>query len=156
MHKLLLMSSLVIVTTACTNLPSGSHAQHGGASAPDTRLLLRFPDEMRQHTLSNMRDHLLALAQIQEYLSKGEMDRAGQVAEQRLGMSSLKDHGAHESSKFMPQGMQDIGTSMHRSASRFAIEASNASASGDLKPVLRELATLTQACVACHAGYRLH
>jgi hypothetical protein len=156
MYKILVMMALAASAAACTSLPLGSHAQHAAASVPDTRQLLRFPDEMRQHTLSNMRDHLLALAQIQEYLSTGEMERAGQVAEQRLGMSSLKDHGAHESSKFMPQGMQDIGTSMHRSASRFAIEASNASASGDMKPVLRELATLTQACVACHAGYRLH
>ena len=64
-------------------------------------------------------------------------------------------HGAHESSKFMPEGMQAIGTQMHRSASRFATEVQNSAATGDLKPALSALSRVTQACVACHAGYRL-
>jgi cytochrome c556 len=55
----------------------------------------------------------------------------------------------------MPKGMQDIGTAMHRSASRFAIEAQNSAATGDLKPALLALSRTTQACVACHAAYRL-
>ena len=55
----------------------------------------------------------------------------------------------------MPQGMQDIGTSMHRNASRFAVEAANSAATGKLEPALAALARTTQACVACHAAYRL-
>jgi cytochrome c556 len=54
----------------------------------------------------------------------------------------------------MPEGMQAAGTAMHRSASRFALEAQNSSASGDARPAMAALATLTQACVACHAGYK--
>lgn len=135
---------------------SGSHDPHAGHGASaDPRRLVSFPDDMRTHTLTSMRDHLLALAQIQDALANGAFDEAAQIAEQRLGMTSLKAHGAHESSKFMPQGMQEIGTAMHHGASRFAIEAQNASASGDLKPALAALARTTQACVACHAGYRL-
>jgi hypothetical protein len=109
---------------------------------------------MKEHTLTNMRDHLLALAQIQAALGRGAYDAAGQIAEQRLGMSSLQSHGAHEMAGFMPEGMQAAGTAMHRSASRFALEAQNSSASGDAKPAMAALATLTQACVACHAGYK--
>lgn len=97
----------------------------------------------------------LAVAQIQEALAQGAHDRAAQVAEAKLGMSSLQAHGAHDSSQFMPQGMQDIGTTMHRSASRFAVEAQNTAATGDLRPALAALALTTQACVACHAAYRL-
>lgn len=103
---------------------------------------------MKQHTLTNMRDHLLALA-------GGDPAQAGRIAEQRLGMSSLQAHGAHESSRHMPQKMQEIGTVMHRSASRFAIKAENATASGDLRLALATLAHTIQACVACHARYRL-
>jgi hypothetical protein len=77
------------------------------------------------------------------------------VAEQRLGMSSLSLHGAHEEARYMPHGMQDIGTQMHRNASRFAIEVQNASAPGDLKPALESLSKATGVCVACHAAYRL-
>lgn len=140
---------------------SADHAGHGKSSATnpessvDTRTLVQFPAPMRVHTLASMRDHLLALSEIQEALAKGSFDKASEVAEWRLGMSSLKAHGAHDSSKYMPQGMQDIGTSMHKSASRFAIEAKNGSATGDLKPALEALSKVTQACVACHAGYRL-
>lgn len=56
---------------------------------------------------------------------------------------------------FMPRGMQDAGTAMHRSASQFAIAAKDASVSGDWRAAVGALARVTQTCVACHAGYRL-
>jgi cytochrome c556 len=52
--------------------------------------------------------------------------------------------------------MQDIGTQMHRAASRFAIDAQTASVSNDVRPALASLGTVMQQCVACHAAYRLH
>ena len=137
------------------------HAQHSGGShgamshGTDQRQFVRFPDELREHTLANMRDHLLALQEIQEALGRGKEDLAAQIAERRLGMSSLSLHGAHEVARYMPQGMQDAGTEMHRSASRFAVEAQNAGVTGDLKPALEALSKVTAACVGCHAGYRL-
>ena len=51
--------------------------------------------------------------------------------------------------------MQAIGTEMHRSASRFAVEAANAGATGNVRPALAALARVTQQCVACHATYRM-
>jgi hypothetical protein len=134
---------------------STDHSHHK-ASADDTRRLVAFPEPLRTHTLANMRDHLLALGEIQEALSRSQFDRAADIAEQRLGMSSLKTHGAHDVAKYMPKGMQDIGTSMHRSASQFSIVAKDASATGDLKPSLAALSRVNQTCVACHAAYRLH
>ncbi len=128
------------------------HAHHGPA---DTRQLVRFPDELRMHTIANMRDHLLALAQIQDALAKAEYDEAGRIAEARLGMTSLTAHGAHEVAKYMSQGMQDAGTAMHHGASRFALELQKTAVTGDVKPALAALAETTRACVACHAGYRL-
>jgi|SRR5450755_407998 hypothetical protein len=50
----------------------------------------------------------------------------------------------------------DIGTQMHRVASRFAIDAQTASVSNDVRPALASLGTVMQQCVACHAIYRLH
>ena len=102
-----------------------------------------------------MRDHLLALQEIQEALGRGQEDAAGRIAEQRLGMSSLGLHGAQEVAKYMPQGMQNVGTEMHRNASRFALAAQNAGVTGDLKPALEALSKVTAACVGCHAAYRL-
>ncbi|MBL8310429.1 MAG: hypothetical protein JNL19_08410 [Burkholderiales bacterium] len=155
--------TLATVTTAlalaaCSHTPGAGDASahsHGAAPEVDARAEVVFPESMRAHTLSNMRDHLKALAEIQAALAEGRYDVASSVAEQRLGMSSLKSHGAHDVARYMPVGMQAAGEAMHRSASRFAIEAQNSAATGDLKPAVHALAQVTSTCVACHAGYRL-
>ena len=56
-------------------------------------------------------------------LGMGHNDIAAKIAESRLGMSSLSLHGAAEVAKYMPQGMQDAGTAMHRAASRLTMAA---------------------------------
>jgi hypothetical protein len=81
-----------------------------------------------------MRDHLVALQEISEALAQEDLDNAAKIAEERLGMSSLRLHGAAEVAKYTPQGMQDAGTAMHKAASRFAIEAQNVAVTGDMKP----------------------
>jgi hypothetical protein len=131
-------------------------AHHMAApGAPDTRQFVEFPPALVEQTLANMRDHLQTLQEIQSQLGTGHPDSAAKIAEARLGMSSLELHGAAEVSKYMPQGMQEAGTAMHRAASRFAIAAQDASVTGDLKPALAGLAEVTAQCVGCHAGYRL-
>lgn len=148
----------VLLLAACAAGGSEQHTMHEamahGAAAPDARAAVRFPEALRAHTLANMRDHLATLQRIQEALGRGEYERASGLAEQRLGLSSLEAHGAHEVAPFMPQGMQDLGTGMHKAASRFALEASNAGATGDPKPALAALSDVTARCVACHAAYR--
>ncbi len=138
---------------------AGHGSGHGQASPQaamtDSRILVNFPPMLAEHTLANMRDHLQAIQEIQAYLAQGENDKAAKVAENRLGMSSLTLHGAHDVAPFMPKGMQDAGTGMHRAASRFAVEAQTAGVTGDLKPALRALAEVTAQCVGCHAGYKL-
>ena len=142
-------------------LPTGAQDHQHGMNQPstaptDARQLVKFPEPMRVHTITSMRDHLLALQEINVALSLNGFDEAASIAEQRLGMSSLERHGAAHIAPFMPQGMQDIGTQMHRAASRFAVEAQNASVSNDVRPALAALGTVMQQCVACHAAYRLH
>jgi len=135
-----------------------THQHDAGSTAGggDTRQLVKFPEPMRLHTITSMRDHLLALQEIDEALSKSDFDKASRIAEQRLGMSSLEKHGASHIARFMPKPMQDIGTQMHRAASRFAVEAQNASVGNDVRPALAAKSTVMQQCVACHAAYRLH
>lgn len=121
----------------------------------DNRVAVNFPPEMRLHILSNMRDHLMALSEIQNHLGQGHFDIAGKIAEQRLGMSSLSIHGAHESAKHMPKNMQDLGTAMHRSASQFAVIAQDAEVTRDYGKTIAALSKVTVSCVACHSGYRV-
>jgi hypothetical protein len=124
-------------------------------AAPDTRVAIELPPPMRAHMLANMRDHLAALHEIQAALSRDEAGRAAGIAEQRIGMSSLDAHGAGHMAPYMPKPMQDIGTAMHRAASRFARVAEESGVRRDVRPALQALSEVTQQCVACHAGYRL-
>ncbi|TVP81412.1 MAG: hypothetical protein EA346_05570 [Thioalkalivibrio sp.] len=121
----------------------------------DTRTLVDLPEDLRSHMLANMRDHLLALQQIQDALARDEFEQAAQIAEQRLGMTSLERHGAHEMAPFMPEQMRMTGTAMHRAASQFALTAGDASAVGDVRPALADLARVTAQCVACHEAFRV-
>ena len=106
--------------------------------------------------LANMRDHLAAIAEIQAALAAGNFQRAADVAEARIGFSSLASHGASHMAQFMPQPMQDIGTLMHKSASQFARVAQEAGATDNVASAVGALAKVTEQCVACHAAYRAH
>ena len=130
-------------------------AQHGGHST-DGRELVAIPEPMRSHMLANMRDHLAALEEIQSAMATGDVNAAAKIAEQRIGMSSLGSHGASHIAGFMPKGMQEAGTAMHRTASQFARIVIDSGVTGDIKPALSALSDVTKTCVACHQGYRVH
>ena len=127
-----------------------------GGIAEDKRTHVELPPMMRDHMLANMRDHLLALQTITQQLANQEFDQAADTAEQRLGMSSLERHGASHMGKFMPRAMGEIGTGMHRAASRFAVAAQNAAVEGGLEKVLAALSEVMGQCVACHSAYKVH
>jgi len=118
----------------------------------DERQMVEMPAMMQEHMLSNMRDHVAALHDILTAFSRDELDQAATIAEQRLGMSSLDNHGASHMANFMPEGMAAAGTRMHRAASQLARTAEE----GDRIAAYDQLNQITAACVACHAGYRIH
>jgi cytochrome c556 len=141
MSKIHYLSFAVLI--AC--LPVSSSA------SSDARMLVELPQMMREHMMTNMRDHLAAVNEILIYLGSGELDKAAETAEFRLGMSSLESHGASHMAKFMPEGMRQAGTTMHKAASRFALKAQE----GEALPAYQALSDITSACVACHSGYRV-
>ncbi len=132
-------------------------AMTGAGRAQDARALVRLPEPMQEHMLGNMRDHLATLNDIIGMVADGKYDDAAKLAEQRLGMSSLGLHGAAHMAPFMPQPMQDLGTSMHHAASRLAIilQDSSVSPSDTMRDVDRALHEVMTTCTACHANYRI-
>ena len=146
--------AVAVLAAGRATLVAAQHQHHHDMSAPDTRQFVELPLALREATLANMRDHLQTLQELQTQLGAGHVDVAAKIAETRLGMSSLGLHGAEEVSKFMPRGMQEAGTAMHRAASRFAVAAQDTGATGDLKPAFAALADITAQCVGCHAAYR--
>lgn len=135
----------ITLTILVTNLPGKSIA------SKDERILVELPEMMQRHMMSNMRDHLAAVNEILVYLGNGDLEKAAETAEYRLGMSSLESHGASHMAKFMPEKMRQAGTSMHRAASRFALKAQE----GDALAAYKALSDITTACVACHSGFRI-
>ncbi|WP_230969181.1 cytochrome c [Nitrogeniibacter aestuarii] len=123
----------------------------GATAAEDTREMVQMPPTMQAHMLANMRDHMKTIDGILRALSERRFDAAAELAEQRLGMSSLDDHGASHMARVMPPAMQAIGTGMHRAASRFALRAQEE----DAPAAYQALTEVTGACVACHDGYRI-
>ena len=117
----------------------------------DIRELVQLPEMMQQHMMKNMRDHLKSINEILSSLGNGDLEAAAQIAEHGLGMSSLESHGASHMAKFMPEGMRQAGTSMHKAASRFALMAQE----GELLPAYKMLSDITSACVTCHEAYRI-
>ena len=126
------------------------------SSVADSRQLVEFPEMMRDHMLENMRDYLLALTEIQQHLALEAYEKAATVAENRLGLSSLSDHGASHMARFMPTAMQQIGTQMHKTASRFVIIVQEGGLEGSTTKIAEGLAGVMQQCVACHSSYRVH
>ena len=117
----------------------------------DSREMVELPEMMQEHMLANMRDHLVALDEILKHLGDEAFEQAAEVAESRLGMGSMALHGADHMAPFMPTGMQQTGTAMHKAASHFAVVAKE----GDALHAYSTLRDITAACVACHSGYRI-
>ena len=138
--------NIFFLAALVTGLPGTS------ASSNDTRIHVELPAMMQQHMLSNMRDHLAAINEILVYLGSDELDKAAEIAEYRLGMSSLGSHGASHMAKIMPEEMRQTGTSMHKAASRFALKAQE----GEPLAAYKALSEITAACVACHSAYKVH
>ena len=84
MLKLLGVAATLAVTASVLAEQEDNHdmkMQHmnAGSSLLDPRTLVHFPEQLRIHTMANMRDHLLALQEIQEALSREQFEKAGEI-----------------------------------------------------------------------------
>jgi len=121
-------------------------------SGRDQRLLVTMPEESRELMREDMLDHLSALNEIIGNLASNDLNAASDVAEKRLGRSSMGKHRGTGMGpgRFMTPEMRKIGWGMHDAASEFSISAKE----GDLKGAYSALQKVTSSCVACHYSYR--
>lgn len=178
MRQFFVVPAAVIALLASISAPAQEHGpmdhqKHQAATSADPRQLVTFPSAMREHTLTNMRDHLQALSEILTAMSAGRYAQAASIATTRLGMESPSAEGCkndstasaapiskpagmdHQMAQFMPAGMRGIGLAMHQSASAFAVEADKAGTSGNGQAALTALSQVTRQCASCHAAYKL-
>ena len=121
------------------------------AKVIDTRQEVKFPIELKKHTLHNMRDHLKALYEILDALGKDNIDRASEISESRLGMSSMRLHGANRIAPYMPMTMRKMGVALHHASSKFALVVQEENP----QKTYKALSKITASCIACHAQFKL-
>jgi hypothetical protein len=126
----------------------------GGVMAEDQRQLATLPRPAQEVLRLEMLDNLVSLNEILTLVAAGKFKDAGEIAEQRLGLSA---QGKHRGKPFdarpgphMPPAMHALAMDGHRAASEFA----QAAQTGDRERTLALLPKLTSACVACHFSYR--
>lgn len=147
MHRALILLSLLWtpLTAQSAELP---------AALQDQRQFVNMPDLPRALMRGDMIDHLAAFNEIFAHLAENNLDAAGEVAEQRMGQSTIGKHAqiarGQGPGRFMPDSMHQIGLSMHDAASEFAVVART----GDRAKTYAALSRLTSSCVACHVTYR--
>jgi hypothetical protein len=124
----------------------------------DTRQLIEVPQDIEQKMLANMRDHIVALDEIIHAINAGEYEKAEDIAEFRLGWSSLVRLDDQDVANHWATPMQKMADQMYRSASNFVIVSQNASVEDSKKSVtdvLEALGTVTNACRNCHQAFRI-
>ena len=122
--------------------------------ADDQRQLATLPPPAQETLRQEMLDNLATLNEILTLVGAGKLKEAGDLAEQKLGLSA---QGKHRNKPFdarpgphMPPAMHALGMEGHRSASDFA----KAAQAGDRERALALLPSLTTACVSCHFSWR--
>lgn len=127
----------------------------GAVHAEDGRQLATLPTPAQETLRREMLDNLTALNEILSLSGTGKFKEAGDVAEQKLGLSA---QGRHRNLPFearpgphMPPAMHAMGMDGHRAASEFA----KAAGAEDRERALALLPNLTASCVACHLSWRI-
>jgi hypothetical protein len=122
--------------------------------AQDARQLAKLPAPAEATLREEMRDNLVTLNEVLLLVVAGKVKEAGEVAEKKLGTSTM---GRHRNKPFdarpgphMPPAMHELALQGHRAATAFAAIA----ATGDREKTLAALPTLNNACVSCHLAYR--
>ena len=112
-----------------------------------------MPAGAQQLLRKDMVDHLVVLNQLFVHLAAGEYEPAAELAETRLGKSSMGRHRGTGMGpgRFMPPAMHQLGIAMHEAASEFA----TVTLREDRDAAFASLQRVTGFCVACHVGFRI-
>jgi len=113
----------------------------------DTRTSLELSPEMKQHQLSNMREHVEAIKSIIGLMSENKFADASKIAHAKLGLTPemQKMCSMFDNEKFMT-----LGLAFHKSDD----DLGDALQTKDVNTSLRALNKTMEYCVSCHATYR--
>ena len=131
---------------ACADeMPMGNH--HHDMSMMDTRTALNLPAPMKQHQLSNMREHVEAIKSIVGLMAENKFEDASKIAHDKLGLSPEMQSMC---SMFDNEKFKQIGFAFHKSGD----DLGDVLQTKDMNASLRALNKTMEYCVTCHATYR--
>lgn len=116
-------------------------------SVPDSRISLNLSPAMKQHQLSNMREHVVAIREIVGLIADNKFDNAAQIAHEKLGLTPDMQQmcGSFGNDQF-----KTLGFAFHKSADDLA----DALKTKNTQTSLRALHQTLNYCVECHATFR--
>ena len=150
----LLTAVFVFSAQSAISEESGDQARNAqDSSGGDPRQLVSMPEQTQEIMRKDMVDHLSALGEIIGHLGSNDLEAAAEVAETRMGRSSMGKHRGTGMGpgRYMPVEMRKLGWGMHDAATEF----SQAAKQGDVQAAYKALQKITSACVACHYSYRI-
>ncbi|OGS93005.1 MAG: cytochrome C [Gallionellales bacterium GWE2_58_10] len=120
---------------------------HHGMDTADKRTSLELSPEMKQHQLSNMREHLAAVQSIIRLMSENKFEEASGIAHAKLGLTPEMQQmcSMFENEQFMAMGFE-----FHRSGD----ELGKVLKTRNMKASLRALNKTMAYCTECHAAFR--
>lgn len=153
MKKSFISVAVFVVTTVGLNLafaveekmPMGGH--HHDMSMMDTRTSLGLSQQMKQHQLSNMRDHVDAIKSIVGLMAEKKFEEASKVAHDKLGLTPDMQSMCN---MFENESFRKLGFSFHKSGD----DLGNTLRTKDVNASLRALNKTMEYCVTCHATFR--
>lgn len=116
-------------------------------SMTDTRISLGLSPEMKQHQLSNMREHVEAVSSIIGLMSENKFEDASKMAHSKLGLTPEMQKMC---SMFGNEKFMALGFAFHKSGD----DLGDALRTKDTNASLHALNKTMQYCVECHATYR--
>ena len=113
----------------------------------DKRISLKLPAKMKQHQLSNMREHVDAIKTIVGLMSENKFEEASKIAHAKLGLTPEMQAMCD---MFGNENFRVLGYAFHMSGN----DLGDVLQTRDVNASLRALNKTMQYCVECHATYR--
>src|SRR4030067_3787459 len=151
--KRILIAALAFIGIVSLNVAfaADEKMQHEGhhhdMSMMDTRISLELSAEMKQHQLSNMREHVEAIKSIIGFMSENKFEDASKVAHTKLGLTPEVQKMC---SMFNDEKFMTLGFAFDNSADQLG----DVLQSKDMNKSLQALQTTMDYCVQCHSTFR--
>jgi hypothetical protein len=152
MNKFLFAVAVFIGTTGLNAasaedamMQMGSHRHD--MSVLDTRTSLGVTGPMKQHQLSNMREHVEAIKSIVGLMAEQKFEEASKVAHAKLGLTPDMQAMC---GMFGNEDFMKLGLAFHKSGD----DLGDALQTKDMNASLRALNKTMQYCVECHTTFR--